>query len=218
MAEIAPAILSNDVSDFRKKYAELFALNHLFSKLHVDFIDDEFIRNKTVMPKDLVFLKSSPLTLMAHFMALEPQKYFEDAKAVGFSWVIVHHEAYREESELAEAIALAKKIGLKIGIALNPETPLYTAAKFLTRVDLIQHMGIHPGAQGRPFIPETIEKVKELRALTKNVIICVDGGIKVGIARQCAKAGADILVAGSAIFRSEDEEMAIEALQADIET
>ncbi|OGE87752.1 MAG: hypothetical protein A3J07_03505 [Candidatus Doudnabacteria bacterium RIFCSPLOWO2_02_FULL_49_13] len=218
MTEISPAILTNDVSDFRKKYAELFALGHYFKKLHVDFIDDKFIHNLTVLPADLGFLKSSPFTLVAHFMTIDPQKYFAAAKAAGFEWVLFHYEAMTNDQEFAATIAAAAALGLKPGLVLNPETPLYSAAKFLDQVPLIQLMGIHPGFQGRPFQVAIIEKVKELRQLSKSVIICVDGGVKVGIARQLAKAGADILVAGSAITRSEDEEMAIESLKADIET
>lgn len=217
MAEIIPAILTSDISDFRKRYAELFALSHYFTKLHIDFIDDEFIHNKTVLPEDLQFLKSSPLTLMAHFMTFEPHKYFRDAKDAGFSWIIFHFEAYKKESEIDEAIKLANALNLKTGLSINPETPLFMIAKFLTKVDMIQFMGIHPGFQGRPFMMATIEKIRELRALSKSVIISVDGGVKVGIARQCVKAGAQLLVAGSAILKSEDEEMAIESLKADIE-
>lgn len=218
MTEISPAILTNDISDFRKKYAELFALSHYFTKLHVDFIDDQFIHNKTVLPADLQFLQGSTLKLVAHFMTLNPKQYFQAAKDAGFEWVIFHFEAFKNETEIHQTIDAAIKLGLKPGLSLNPETPLYSAAKFLDKVPLIQLMGIHPGFQGRPFQVSVIEKVRELRSLSKNVIICVDGGVKVGIARQLAKAGADILVAGSAILKSEDEEMAIEALQADIET
>lgn len=217
MTEITPSILTNDISDFRKKYAELFALSHYFTKLHVDFADGKFVDAKTVMPVDLGFLKSSPLTLIAHLMTLAPQKYFQDAKNIGFKWVIFHLEAFKKDAEIDEAIAKARDLGLKVGLALNPETPLHFAGRFLTKVDMIQLMGIHPGAQGRSFLVTVIEKIMELRSLSKNVIISVDGGVKIGIARQCVKAGADILVAGSAILRSEDEEMAIEALKADIE-
>jgi ribulose-phosphate 3-epimerase len=218
VTEISPAILTNDIADFRKRYAELFALSHYFTKLHVDFIDDQFIHNKTVLPKDLVFLKSSPFTLMAHFMTLEPQKYFQDAKNVGFKWVIFHLEAFKHDNEIDPVIEQAKSLGLKAGLSISAETPLHSLGRFLQKVELVQLMGIHPGFQGRPFMVSTIEKIRELRSLSKSVIICVDGGVKVGIARQCAKAGADILVAGSAILRSEDEEMAVEALKADIET
>ena len=218
MTEISPTILTNDISDFRKKYAELFALSHYFKKLHIDFIDGKFLPNKTVMPADLTFLKSSPLILVAHFMTLSPQSYFLAAKNSGFKWVIFHLEAFKQDQEIDDAIKQARTLDLKVGLALNPETPLHFVSRFLPKIDLVQLMSVHPGAQGRPFDLTAIEKIRELRAFSKSVIISVDGGIKVGIARQCAKAGADILVAGSAILKSEDEEMAIEALKADIES
>ncbi|MEJ0021318.1 MAG: ribulose-phosphate 3-epimerase [Candidatus Doudnabacteria bacterium] len=218
MTEISPAILTNDISDFRLRYGRLFALSQYFTKLHIDFIDDKFIHNKTVMPADLGFLKSSPFLLMAHFMTLTPEIYFEDAKNAGFKWVLFHLEAFNHDSEIQPVIERAKSLGLKPGLVINPATPLHLAGKFLKEVDIIQLMGIQPGFQGRPFMVSTIAKIVELRSLSKSVTICVDGGVKVGIARQCAKAGADILVAGSAILRSEDEELAIEALKVDIES
>jgi ribulose-phosphate 3-epimerase len=217
MVEICPTILSNDLSDFRKKYAELFALSHHLKTLHVDFIDGRFLPNKTLMPADLGFLANSPFILVAHFMTLSPQNYFIDAKDFGFRQVIIHLEAFKRDSEIEETIAQAKRLDLKIGLAINPETPLHWIGKFLSKIDSVQLMSVHPGAQGRSFETSTLEKIKELRALSKSVIISVDGGIKVGIARQCAKAGADILVAGSSILKSENEEEALEALQADVE-
>lgn len=217
MTELCPSILTNDISDFRKKYAELFALSHHFKTLHVDFIDGRFLPNKTVMPADLSFLKNSPWILVAHFMTLNPQNYFQDAKNSGFKWAIFHLEAFKRDSEIDDVIAQARHLDLKIGLALNPETPLHWLGKFLLKIDLVHLMGVHPGAQGRPFEATMIAKIQELRALSKSVIISVDGGIKVGIACQCAKAGANILVVGSAILRSENEEEAIEALKEDIE-
>ncbi|MEO8065337.1 MAG: hypothetical protein ABI643_00585 [Candidatus Doudnabacteria bacterium] len=217
MTEISPAILTNDVADFRLRYAELFAVSHYFTKLHIDFIDGKFIENKTVMPADLGFLKSSPMTLMAHFMTLEPQKYFIDAKEAGFKWVILQFEAFGNIAQITPVIDQAEKLDLKVGLSVSPETPLYDIGKFINIVPLIQLMGIQPGFQGRPFIPATIGKIRELRQLSKSVIIAVDGGIKIGIAGACAKAGADILVTGSAILKSEDEAMAVEALKIDIE-
>ena len=217
MAELSPAILTNDVSDFRKKYAELFALSHLFTKLHVDFADGDFVANKTIMPHDLNFMKSSPLTLMAHFMTYKPQRYFWDAKKAGFTWVLVHFEAPDDAAELEHVIDHAKSMHFQVGLVVNPETRLHSLGKFVQKVDMIQLMGIHPGAQGREFIHETYPRVRELRALRKNVIIAVDGGVKVGIAHNLAKDGADILVAGSAITQAHDYKAAIEALKMDIE-
>lgn len=217
MPEIVPAILTNDVSDFRKKYAELFASSHLFKQLHIDFADGEFVQSNTLKPKDLIFLKT-PLKLTAHLMTFNPELFFHDAKKAGFKTVLFHLEAFNNYQSVLHALDHASHLGLQAGLVINPETKLIKLAKFLTKITFVQLMGIHPGAQGRKFMPSTIDKIKELRALSKNVIISVDGGVKVGIARVCAKAGADMLVAGSAIFRSEDQELAIEALKADIET
>jgi len=216
MAELVPAILTNDINDFRKKYADLFAFSHYFKKLHIDFTDGDFVPEKSIHISELGFLKS-PFTLMAHLMVVNPKDYFEDAKKSGFGWVLFHYEVFDEDNEIDATIEKARDLGLKVGLVLNPETPLFAPSKFFGKVDLIQLMGIIPGAQGRAFQEQTYDRIKELKKLTKRAIISVDGGVKVGIARQCAKAGAHLLIAGSAILRSEDEEMAIEALKADIE-
>ncbi len=217
MAEIVPAILSNDESDFRHKYAELFALSHYFRELHVDFIDGKFLPQQTLMPGNTCRIKA-PFRVTAHLMTLNPKNYFALAKNEGYSTILFHFEAFKDHNEILDAIDLGRALDLRIGLVLNPETKLHQVAKFITKVDIIQLMSVHPGHQGGEFIPETFERVRELRQLSKSVIISVDGGIKVGIAKQLVQAGADILVAGSAILRAQDEESAIEALQTDIET
>lgn len=220
MTELVPAILTNDISDFRKKYAELFALSHHFNKLHIDFADGEFVDNKTLMPADLQFLSAkdgSPLVLMGHFMTYNPQQYFGDAKKAGFEWAIIHYEAFQSAEEAVSAIGDGVIAGLKMGLAINPETPLAKTAKVLTKVKLVQLMGIHPGAQGRTFIPETLDRIRELKSLTQNVIIAVDGGEKLGIASQCVKAGADMIVVGSEILNATHPKEALEAFKREIE-
>src|SRR5437879_2811753 len=104
MTEISPAILTNDLSDFRKKYAELFALSPHFKKLHVDFGDGVFVPTQTVMPKDLLFLKASPLKLVAHFMAYHPEKYLRAAEAASFKYAFVHFEAFENKKQLEETL------------------------------------------------------------------------------------------------------------------
>ncbi len=218
MTELAPAILTNDVSDFRKQYSELLPLSHYYSKLHIDFGDGEFVPKKTVMPADITFFRTNKTISMAHLMVYNPQLFFKDCKAAGFTYVLFHYEAFKNEEEVQPVINEAEALGLIPGLVINPGTPLTKIAKFIYRSKLIQIMGVNPGAQGQKFIPETINKVRELRSLSKNVIISVDGGVKVGIARDLAHAGADILIIGSAIAKSEDEEMALMALKLDIET
>jgi ribulose-phosphate 3-epimerase len=216
MTEIIPAILTNDISDFRQKYAELFALSHYFTKLHIDFIDGDFLPKKTIQIKDMAGFKST-LTLIAHLMTGNPRDYFEDAKKQGFSYVFFHFEAFDDPAEIQKTIDKARELGLKVGLSINPETKLYEAAKFIDKVDVIQIMGVHPGAQGRAFEQSVLDKIRELRNLSKNVIICVDGGVKVGVVRDCVLAGANWLVAGSAILQSDNQKMSIEALKADSE-
>ncbi len=216
MTEIVPAILTNDVADFRQKYAELFGLSSYFTKLHVDFMDGEFLPEKTIAVKDLIGFKS-PLTLVAHLMVNNPHEYFEDTKKAGFSYVIFHFETYSKLDEIGKAIKHAKDVGLKVGLALNPETKLYDAGKFLGQLDLVQLMTVHPGAQGRPFEISTLDKIKEVRKLLKSAIICVDGGIKVELVRACTLAGANWLVVGSAIWQADNQKMAIQALEAESE-
>ncbi len=216
MSEIIPAILTNDIADFRQKYSELFALSHYFTKLHVDFIDGDFLPEKTIEVKDLIGFKS-PLTLIAHLMVKNPKNYFDDAKKAGFSVVVFHFESYEDQAKVYEAIDYARKLGLKVGLALNPDTKPYEAANFLDKVDLVQIMSVRPGAQGRPFEPETLDRIRELRNLLKSGIICVDGGVKVGIVRECILAGANYVVCGSAIWKADNQKLAIEALSADSE-
>jgi ribulose-phosphate 3-epimerase len=216
MPELVPAILTNDVSDFRKKHADLLALGNYFSKLHIDFIDGEFLPNKTVMPADLDFLKS-PFKLMAHFMAYRPEKYFDTIQRLGFSWALVHYEAFDSVDHALEVVREGNEKGLNMGICINPETPLHNAAKLLTKVDVVQLMGVHPGAQGRTFEPNTIEKIKELKSLTRSVMIAVDGGMKLGLAGKCADAGADLIVIGSAILHASHPKEALEAFKRELE-
>ena len=215
MAEIVPAILTNDVSDFRKIYAELFPLAHYFKQLHIDFIDGEYLPNKSLLPKDLTFFKT-PLELMAHFMAYQPAQYLSEIKELGFKWSIFSYESFKDDTELEQTLDRANKLGFITGISLNPETPVSVITPLLKKVNLIQLMGIHPGAQGRTFDENTISKIKELSMSNIKLSISVDGGIKVGNAGRCVKAGAEYLIAGSSIMRSEDKGMAIELLLADM--
>lgn len=216
MAEIVPAILTNDISDFRKKYAELFALSQHFTKLHLDFADGKFVSNTTITPHDLPFMKTSRLELVGHLMTMNPERYFWDLRKHNILTVLFHYEAV-DESDIDHIIDHGHSMGLKMGLVLNPETPLHKIGKYLQNVDLVQLMGIHPGAQGRQFMSETLAKVKELRSLSKSAIISVDGGVKVGIAHKLAIAGANVIVAGSSIVLAADHKRALEDIKKDIE-
>ncbi|MGE5392560.1 MAG: hypothetical protein ACM3NH_02355 [Candidatus Saccharibacteria bacterium] len=215
MAQIVPAILTNDQSDFRHKYSMLFGLSHFFGKLHVDFADGEFVPAKTIRPADLGhFLKTAPFELTAHMMTETPGFYLKEIKAAGFRSVIFHFESM--DSLATEAfISGASQIGLSVGIAINPETPLPKAARYLRNLNLIQLMGVHPGRQGRTFIPETVDRIREIKRLTKHAVVAVDGGITPTNARDCARAGADQIIVGSAILKANNPKLALELLTAE---
>lgn len=217
MTEIVPAILTNDISDFRKKYSDLLPLYGLVTKLHIDFIDGRFLPEKTILPADLD-LKNSPFDLIAHLMVNQPEKYFYDLKLAGFSWVIFHWESFADKNDILGVIAEAKKLGLKTGLAISPETKLYEAAKFIHRTDLLQVMGVNPGAQGRSFEPEALGKIRELKNLLKHAILSIDGGIKPENVRQAVDAGANLVVVGSAITHSAHPKLILEKFKKEIET
>ena len=216
MVEVVPAILTNDVSDFRKKYADLAALGEYFSKLHIDFVDGQFLPEKSLLPDDLKFFKS-PFTLIGHFMTHNPQQYFQTIKQIGFSWAVVQFEAFANEEEALIAIEEGKKLGLHMGIVLGIQTPLYAAAKTIKKVEMVQLMGVQPGAQGRTFEVSTLNKIAELKSLTTNVIIAVDGGIKLGVAGKCARSGANMIIVGSAIVHATHPKESLEAFKRELE-
>ena len=215
MTEIVPSILTNDVSDFRKKYAELLPISHLFSKLHIDFADGMFVNSKTILPKDISFFKSS-CALTAHLMVMHPEQYFTDLKKIGFLGVLFHLEAFENNDQIREALDHAWRLELKPGLVLNPETTIEKAFPFLMHSGMVQIMSVNPGLQGKEFIPETLNRIAAIHDQGRGTVIIVDGGIRVGIAQQCARAGANILVVGSGLSVSEDMAMAIEILQADV--
>jgi ribulose-phosphate 3-epimerase len=191
------------------------ALSHYFTKLHVDFIDGKFLPNRTLMPSDLRFFKS-PFALIAHLMVEDPAQYFEILKQIGFAWAVIPYEAY-EPVELLSVLKIADHMGLRAGISLNPQTHLHQAAKVIKRAKMIQLMGVHPGAQGRAFEPGTLDKIAELKSLTSNVIIAVDGGMKPNIAAECQKRGADWIVVGSAIMGSDHPKVALDEFRLELE-
>src|SRR3989344_7438677 len=115
---------------------------------------------------------------MQRGMTMMPQQYFEKAKEIGFKQVIFHYEAV-DEPDMDQVIAHGKNLGFQIGIAINPETAVHRLGKYLQKVDMVQVMGIHPGAQGREVFSSIIDKVEELRSFSKNLIIVVDCCVKV---------------------------------------
>jgi ribulose-phosphate 3-epimerase len=202
--EIEPSIYA---SDFSRLGEQLEALRLAGATVfHFDVGDGHFIPEITIGP--VVLQSISPLvrgwgaTLDCHLMVSEPERHFEAVAQAGGDSVTFHVEACDDPPR---AIAAARSSGLAAGVALNPETPVSDAVAAADGADLVLCMSIHPGYSGQAFMPESKARLAELRAaLPPNVRLQVDGGINRETVSAARSAGADLLVAGSAVFWSDD--------------
>ena len=202
--EIEPSIYA---SDFSRLGEQLGSLRAAGAKVfHFDVGDGHFIPEITIGP--VVAAAISPLTrgwgakLDCHLMVSEPEKHFEAIAKAGGDSVTFHVEACDEP---ARAIGHARSLGLGVGLALNPETAVEDAARAADGADLVLCMSIHPGYSGQAFMPEALDRIGRLRELLPSgVRLQVDGGVNSESARAARDAGADLLVAGSAIFWKDD--------------
>ena len=202
--EVEPSIYA---SDFSRLGAQLEVLWSAGAKVfHFDVGDGHFIPEITVGP--IVLASISPLVrgwgtrLDCHLMVAEPERHFEAIAGAGGDSVTFHVEACDDP---ARAAAAARSLGLGVGLAFNPETAVADAVAAADGVDLVLCMSIHPGYSGQAFMPEALGRIEELRdALPAGVRVQVDGGINPETARAARAAGADLLVAGSAVFWRDD--------------
>jgi ribulose-phosphate 3-epimerase len=201
--EIEPSIYASDFSRLGEQLGPLRAAGA--KVFHFDVGDGHFIPEITIGP--VVATSISPLIrgwgarLDCHLMVSEPEKHFEGIAQAGGDSVTFHVEVCDEP---ARAIAHARSLGLGVGVALNPETAIEDVVS-VDGVDLVLCMSIHPGYSGQAFMPEALDRIARLReALPPGVRLQVDGGINAETARLARDAGADLLVAGSAIFWNDD--------------
>jgi ribulose-phosphate 3-epimerase len=204
MKLIAPSILS---ADFSRLGEEVKAVERVGADwIHVDVMDGHFVPNITIGPLVVKAVGGvTKLPLDVHLMIEHPDLYIEDFARAGGTLITVQAEAC---VHLHRTIHAIKSLDAKAGVALNPTTPLSTIEWVLEDVDLVLVMSVNPGFGGQKFIPQSIQKIRDLktmiRAKNPNVLIEVDGGINQETIRSVAEAGADVLVAGSAIFGTID--------------
>ena len=210
--EIEPSIYASDFSRLGEQLEVLHAAGARV--FHFDAGDGHFIPEITIGP--VVAASISPLTrgwgarLDCHLMVREPEKHFDAIAKAGGDSVTFHVEAC---DDLPRAVAHARSVGLGVGVALNPETPVEDAVAAAEGVDLVLCMSIHPGYSGQAFMPDALDRIARLRELLPaDVRIQVDGGVNEETARGARDAGADLLVAGSAIFWQDDLAAAYTAL------
>lgn len=213
MIKIAPSILSANFAELGAEINEVERAGADY--IHVDVMDGHFVPNITIGPLVVEAIKpTTNLPLDVHLMIENPDQYIEAFAKAGASIITVHQEA---SVHLHRTIHLIKRFGVKAGVAINPATPVAMMEPVLPYIDLALVMTVNPGFGGQSFIPETISKIKTLDEWRKRhdyaYEIEVDGGINVETAKICVENGADVLVAGSAIFNKLDREKALKAIR-----
>ena len=210
---IAPSILS---ADFNRLGGEIKDVEDAGADLiHVDVMDGHFVPNITIGPlvvEAAARIASKPVDV--HLMISHPDKYIDLFAKAGADWITVHVEAC---THLHRTVSRIKELGKKAGVVLNPATSLSTLDYILEEVDVVMLMSVNPGFGGQKFIPSTLAKIWQLRqqidAMGLNVDIEVDGGISPDTIAEVAEAGANVFVAGSAVYGSRDYAETIVALK-----
>lgn len=201
--EIIPAILSKKIEDFQNDLSKLLDSKNLNSGwIHVDFMDNIFVPNLSITPDDLKGVDFKALKKEAHLMVKKPQEWIKKLLKLKFLRIIIHIES---EGDIAGYIDLIKQ-GAKAVLAINPDTPASKLEPFAQRIDGILVMGVVPGFQGQSFIPETLDKIKEIRSKGWSLKIEVDGAVKDWNAKDIVEHGADILILGSYLIKGDPDQ------------
>ncbi|MBI4970957.1 MAG: ribulose-phosphate 3-epimerase [Candidatus Omnitrophica bacterium] len=205
---VAPSILSADFSRLKEEIVDVEKGG--CDLIHVDVMDGQFVPNLTIGPCVVQSIrKTTKLPLDVHLMIVEPMRYLREFRDAGSDWITVHVEATKD---LRKTISLAKKTGAKVGLSVRPRTPVSRLYPYLKDVDLVLIMTVEPGFGGQSFMEPMIEKVRDLRPRFSG-LISVDGGINPETAKIAKEAGADIMVAGSSIFKEKDRKKMIHLLR-----
>ncbi|RLD65483.1 MAG: ribulose-phosphate 3-epimerase [Bacteroidetes bacterium] len=201
---ISPSFLSADFTNLEK---EIKLMNNSQADwFHLDIMDGIFVPNITFgMPIISQIKKHAEKPLDVHLMIVQPERYIEDFKKAGADILTVHYEAC---THLHRTIQQIKSLGMKSGVSLNPHTPVHLLENIIEEVDMVLLMSVNPGFGGQKFIKNTYDKIRQIKELTAKkytkVQIEIDGGVDASNAKALVSTGADVLVAGSFVFNSDN--------------
>ncbi len=207
---IAPSILSSDFANLESEIKKLE--KNGADWIHVDVMDGHFVPNLTIgAPVVKALRRVTNIPLDVHLMIENPEKYIKDFALAGSDIITFHYEA--SKNNVNEIIDLIRSYGKKVGLSIKPKTKVSEIEKYIKDVDLVLIMTVEPGFGGQKFMPDCAEKIKEIKNISMQVIVEVDGGINIETASYCKKLGVDALVAGNYIFSSDNIKEAIASLR-----
>lgn len=213
MVKISPSILSADFSKLGEEIMKVDKAGADF--IHIDVMDGNFVPNITIgLPVIKSIRNKTDKIFDVHLMIENPSRYIDDFVNAGADIITIHYEA---EKHIDRAIEYIKSKGIKAGVSLNPGTPTVVLKDIIEKLDLVLIMSVNPGFGGQKFIPYSLNKIKEVKEMSKgvneNLLIEVDGGVDRNNSKAIIEAGANVLVAGSAIFGDGNLKENIEAIR-----
>jgi ribulose-phosphate 3-epimerase len=211
MAHIIPTIFATDEETFNNK---LEILSPISEVIHIDFMDADFVKNKSVQFDIIKKIKKYNNKFEVHFMAYDVTKYYRYvARINNINRIYIQCEAYSEDEELIKTIQKFNKKNIDCFLVLNPLTPIFVIERFAKYISGVMLMSVHPGKEGQEFLGSVLYKIRNVKRQFPKLLIGVDGGINENNVKDITDMGADFLYVGSSISRNENPKLKLEKLQ-----